>query len=496
MENLCKQQIKSKPTVQKNSMLSFSHIFFSFVIATFEINESAGKLPLRVAVIGSGITGAGTAYYLNEYLGDDVDITIFEKANYTGGRIQHFKFQGQTVEIGANLLLEENKLVTGLVDKFDLKKERFIEKKQVGYAATWDGQYMSCTGCETSILKYMYSRWKYAYKDVAVIQNYTKIFMDKLFTLYDNLENQTEGFEHPNDIFELGGFDQLIQKPFIEVLQSVLPNWRNSAHVKDIIGGVIRCNYGQGFEVNGFLGSVQLIGLAVNIKTGYNVMEGNNAVGRECIKRSTADIKLNTEIESISTTVHGTINLTSTEGDNFVFDKVVIASPLFLTQIKLDGRQPSPDFRMVYLHIYYIHARLNGDYFGHNQAYVDKIEIVLVTDPHRVKFNNIGRQAIDLENKGYALYKIFSKTKISDKMLANLFIDIKDIKVFKFHTFPYYDNPINDFRSFKMAPNIYYTNTFERIISAMEYDLLAARNVAKLITNSHKKANKTRLAFI
>ena len=46
--------------------------------------------------------------------------------------------------------------------------------------------------------------------------------MDKLFTLYDNLENQMQGFEHPNDIFELGGFDQLIQKPFAEVLQSVL----------------------------------------------------------------------------------------------------------------------------------------------------------------------------------------------------------------------------------------------------------------------------------
>ena len=43
--------------------------------------------PLRVGVIGAGIGGATTAYYLKDAMGDrPVDITVFETRDYIGGR--------------------------------------------------------------------------------------------------------------------------------------------------------------------------------------------------------------------------------------------------------------------------------------------------------------------------------------------------------------------------------------------------------------------------
>ncbi|KAH7382088.1 hypothetical protein BKA64DRAFT_713325 [Cadophora sp. MPI-SDFR-AT-0126] len=57
----------------------------------------------KVAVIGSGLAGATTAYYLHNFIREhqNVDITIFERESQIGGRIKSVKYRGLTIEVGA-----------------------------------------------------------------------------------------------------------------------------------------------------------------------------------------------------------------------------------------------------------------------------------------------------------------------------------------------------------------------------------------------------------
>ena len=47
------------------------------------------ELPLRVGVIGAGIAGGSLSYYLNKEMGERVEIDVFERNDYIGGRLKH-----------------------------------------------------------------------------------------------------------------------------------------------------------------------------------------------------------------------------------------------------------------------------------------------------------------------------------------------------------------------------------------------------------------------
>lgn len=55
----------------------------------------------KVAIIGGGIGGASTAYFLNQFApGTQVD--VFEKNGIVGGRLKHVTFAGAVCEVGGD----------------------------------------------------------------------------------------------------------------------------------------------------------------------------------------------------------------------------------------------------------------------------------------------------------------------------------------------------------------------------------------------------------
>ena len=71
-----------------------------------------------VAIIGSGISGLYTAYKLIKKYKKKIEITIFEKNGYIGGRIlTHEKYK---YEIGAGRFGSKHKLLIGLIREFNL----------------------------------------------------------------------------------------------------------------------------------------------------------------------------------------------------------------------------------------------------------------------------------------------------------------------------------------------------------------------------------------
>lgn len=73
----------------------------------------------KVAIIGAGITGLASAYYLKHYK-PDVDVTIFEATNRPGGKIQTYRNEGYTIELGPESYLVRKTIMTDIAKDIGL----------------------------------------------------------------------------------------------------------------------------------------------------------------------------------------------------------------------------------------------------------------------------------------------------------------------------------------------------------------------------------------
>ncbi|VDP35945.1 unnamed protein product [Schistosoma curassoni] len=75
---------------------------------------------LNPAVVGGGIGGASSAYFLRKMFGNKVSITLFEKSGRIGGRIKAVPFCGETCESGASAIHSSNHYMTSFANQFKI----------------------------------------------------------------------------------------------------------------------------------------------------------------------------------------------------------------------------------------------------------------------------------------------------------------------------------------------------------------------------------------
>lgn len=73
---------------------------------------------MKVAVIGSGISGVASAYYLNKY---GIDVTVFEAGHYFGGHTNtiDIEIDGNTEPIDTGFLVHNDRTYPNLIDFFE-----------------------------------------------------------------------------------------------------------------------------------------------------------------------------------------------------------------------------------------------------------------------------------------------------------------------------------------------------------------------------------------
>ena len=93
----------------------------SFFKEEYESLYSVAQKPLKttrkVAVIGYGVGGTATAYFLRELLGDSVELHVFSDGR-VGGRTGIVKFSGKSFEAGASIIHKKNRYMSALSAKF------------------------------------------------------------------------------------------------------------------------------------------------------------------------------------------------------------------------------------------------------------------------------------------------------------------------------------------------------------------------------------------
>ncbi|GMF05474.1 unnamed protein product [Ambrosiozyma monospora] len=85
-------------------------------------NTEDGKL--KIAIIGSGPSGASAAHYLHKFTDDGVSITVFEKEQTLGGQ-QPIFVDGRAVELSGALFPQWNKILNQVVREVGLELETY-----------------------------------------------------------------------------------------------------------------------------------------------------------------------------------------------------------------------------------------------------------------------------------------------------------------------------------------------------------------------------------
>lgn len=74
----------------------------------------------RICIIGAGVSGISTAYYLEKK--GYKNVVVLEKSNRVGGKCNTLKYKGKTYELGSQMGFDSNHYLMELMEEFNVKK--------------------------------------------------------------------------------------------------------------------------------------------------------------------------------------------------------------------------------------------------------------------------------------------------------------------------------------------------------------------------------------
>ncbi|PHK50842.1 protoporphyrinogen oxidase [Staphylococcus edaphicus] len=86
----------------------------------------------HIAIIGAGITGLSSAYFIKKQR-PDIDVTIYEATNRTGGKIQTYRKDGYTIELGPESYLGRKQIMTDIAKDIGLEDELITNQTGQSY---------------------------------------------------------------------------------------------------------------------------------------------------------------------------------------------------------------------------------------------------------------------------------------------------------------------------------------------------------------------------
>jgi prenylcysteine oxidase/farnesylcysteine lyase len=108
--------------------------FFLVILATIGRTHATNK---HVCIVGSGMGGASASYFLKEYAGFPLDVSIFEERDRVGGRMAVVDLQGDTFEAGASIIHPKNLHCVNFTKLLGLKQTTDTDDESFGI---WDGK--------------------------------------------------------------------------------------------------------------------------------------------------------------------------------------------------------------------------------------------------------------------------------------------------------------------------------------------------------------------
>lgn len=473
----------------------------------------------RIAIIGAGAAGTSSSFFLSHLLNSSnqahqLTTEIFENSTYIGGRstlIYPFDSElFEPIEAGASIFVKSNLNLNKAVKQFKLKLKTFNEDDG-GNLGIWDGTEFDFreTGqswLDTAKMFWRYGRAPYQLNSIKdeMLDRYKSIYDQEFITNgpYYNLSAWAEASEL-SGLLSISGSKKFIEEQGINVQA-----------VNELAAVACRVNYGQDISELHALGT--LVSLAGS--NGMSVKGGNRQIFERFATESDATVHLAHQVTRISkvkplnqleeerpkyTIAYRDANNQSSTSESGPFDAVIIAAPFHQTGIESDIPNLSskiPIQPYVHLHVTFVITNAtspSGKFFGLPEEeempktiYSTMMRNVLGKGQRPI-FNSLSY----LRNLGpkvgvigdLHIVKLFSEAKLSTETLGEIFNLTQNliwVKRIEWDAYPVL-NPIvdaNQLAPMKLDQGLYYINGFERVMSTMETETLAAWNVANMIS--------------
>ncbi|XP_055676353.1 LOW QUALITY PROTEIN: prenylcysteine oxidase 1 [Falco peregrinus] len=458
--------------------------------------------PRNIAVVGAGVGGAAAAHFLRQRFGRGARLAVLERAA-PGGRVATVRLEGAGYEAGGAVLHPLNLHMKRFVSDLGLS----AAPAQGGLMGIYDGEGMVFEESSWYPLTLLRLLWRYGLGPLRA-HLWVEGILDSFMRIYRYQMHEFAFSSTEHLLRALGGsaFTRLLNQTTEEALRNAGFSQR---FINEVVGPVMRVNYGQGVNINAFVGAVSLAGAESGL---WSVKGGNNLVCSGLISASKAEVIPGTvlsiepktrlgprgdPVTLYQVTYNTTLGLT---GDTY--DIVVIAAPLGRQMANITFKNfdpPIPEFPNPYHQTVatFVHGRLNTSFFGYQDPDSFHLGAIFTMDNPKLFINSLGVVS-PVGNAGneeklptqLAVWKVFSKEVLTKEQLNLLFSSYDSIKVKKWLAYPRYSPP-EKCPPIILHDNLYYLNGIERAASAMEMSAIAAKNAALLAYhrwygNTHK----------
>jgi prenylcysteine oxidase / farnesylcysteine lyase len=419
-----------------------------------------------LAVVGAGTGGCCAAYFASKHL-PGIKLTIYDAQGRIGGRILTHKAAGVNLEVGAAFFNGTNKTILGIIKSEQLRTKRI--KERISFAV-WDGSeliYRSDEKTAITNLKLL-SQYKLSIVRTLLLLREAKGQVAKLYR---------EAAKNPVDtaeLFESAGLSKWYTKAFDELL---LERGVNRTFIDEIATPITRTIYSQNAGIGGFAGISSFIGVYGGPI--YSLAEGNSTLPTRIAEASEATVKLGQKVTRIEKTSEGSYKV-SAGADAALFDGVIVAAPLEIAGIELDGIA-KPNFSSSYQEVYtkVMQGVFNPSYFGLNES-AEPPAIVLTTkgaDP-------ITHCSIQKIGNNDSLVTFSSTEPIADETFSGIFKSGAS-PVLQHHWTAAYPKfkPIERLPPTRLSERLFHLNSIEASVSSMETAALSALNAVKMMGN-------------
>ncbi|KAK5126452.1 hypothetical protein LTR85_010688 [Meristemomyces frigidus] len=482
--------------------------------------EEQHLAPLNVAIIGAGAGGASSAYHLSKFAeaaGFPVNITIFERNSYVGGRtttVNAYDDPSLPVELGGSIFVNLNRIMVDAVREFNLSTGAFraADDEIPGASlAVWDGRAFIVTqeseGGWWDIAKLL---WKYGLAPLRtrnLMKSTTGQFMEMYKEPIFPFKSLTQAVE------DVG----LLPATAVTGEQYMHANGIKGAFGHDIVQASTRVNYAQNLKY--IHGLEAMVCMAAE---GAMAVEGGNwQIFNNMIAAANATTMLETSVTSMKRhgdsyllAYHSAAEETSLDLQAQVFDAVILAAPYQFANLSLAFPLVHVPDKIPYvqLHVTLLTSpHLISPAFFDLPADKPSPRVILTTLPSDEEpkqgvegCGSPGFFSISLlrpvtnphSGRREYLYKIFSPSPPNSTFLTRMLglqptndrpetgisKDISWMYRKVWHSYPY-ELPRVIFEEIQLDENLWYTSGIESFISTMETSSLSGMNVARLIAD-------------
>ncbi|KAF9115235.1 hypothetical protein BGX27_008469 [Mortierella sp. AM989] len=456
---------------------------------------------------GAGAGGSSTAYYLNNYLQPPQhsykyqhSITIFDQSDRIGGRCSVFPVQNpgredKYVEMGASIFVKVNYNLVDAAKEFGLK----IKPLDGEMLAIWNGK------------EFIFEESKWRYWSIFKGLRRWGLAPIKLRRLLKATVNDLlQSYQSPEAFHSISEFAQRFK--LNKAASAFSHHFLQSNGISDLYGAEVvevatRVNYGSNLHEIHALGA--LVTMAAD--DALQIEGGNFQIFEGMVARSKANVKLNTKIARVRRLepayegAESRFEITTTAGQKEIFDTIVIAAPIQSTNIKFDfDMPPVPEVKYRAIYATFVRGHVNPAYFHATSA--ENFPAHILTTNSDAEFTSLSIQT-KLSN-GETVTKIFSPKPIQKELLDRLYSNRTWVKSKTWKAYPHLEPLPSDVDSdllsdingkeqqeqvvlkkeseanwgkVEVVPGVFYLNAFEPLISTMETETIAGKNVARLV---------------